>query len=310
MKNIFMGSGDFALELFQLLAAREFEIEAVVTRPDKPAGRGLRQRPLPLKKDATARGLEVFQPENLLDEGNLTPITSINPDFILVVDYGLILPPKVLAIPGNGCVNVHPSLLPKYRGAAPIQRALMDGAEVTGVSLILMDEGMDTGPIIAQEEMSVDPEDDLGGLQARLAVLAAGMVGDKLALFATGELEVWPQGPGATYASPITKAELAIRWTNEAPAVHNQVRALSPSPGAFSPFRGKRIKILRSRVFIGNCEGRAGSIIDVDKEEFRVACGKGCLGVEVLQPEGRKAMAASEFIRGYRPAVGELFGGA
>jgi methionyl-tRNA formyltransferase len=309
MKTIFMGSGYFSLELFEGLFAHGFEIEAVVTKPDKHAGRGLRKRTALMKTAAEAKGIVVIQPENLFDEEDINRIESLDPDVALVADYGLILPLRVLEIPVRGCVNVHPSLLPEYRGAAPIQRVLMDGVETTGVSLILMDEGMDTGPIISQSRVDIDPADNLGTLQVRLARFAAAMVVEVLPAFAGGRLTLHPQGGEATYAPAIEKSELGVDWANDARAVHNHIRALSPKPGVSCEFRARRMKLLRSRIYEGDCEGEPGSIIDVGKNSFRVACGKGCLEVEILQPEGRKTITASEFIRGYRPAVGESFAG-
>lgn len=308
MRSIFMGSGDFSRDLLKLLLEKGFEFAAVVTRPDQPAGRGLRQRATPVKATALEKGLVVLQPEDLSHEDDIKILRSLQPDFILVADYGNILPGEVLEIPGKGCVNVHPSLLPSYRGAAPIQRTLMDGAAVTGVTLILMDHGVDTGPIISRAEMEIAAEDNFVSLRERLAGLAADMVVHTLPRYAGGEIPPIPQDSGlATYAGPIEKSELAMDWSMNAKKIHDRVRALSPSPGAFSRFRGKRIKILSSRFHESPYSSEPGRIVVVDDKNLLVAAGRGSLSIQVLQPEGKNVMSIAEFIRGYRPQVGECF---
>ncbi|OFW55951.1 MAG: methionyl-tRNA formyltransferase [Actinobacteria bacterium RBG_19FT_COMBO_54_7] len=308
MVNIFMGSGFFAFQLFELLHDKGFEIQTVVTRPDRPSGRGLHYEATPVKVAAGERGIPVLEYGDLKGEEKLEPLRSLVPDFILVADFGLILPEEVLGIPVKGCINVHPSLLPRYRGSAPMQRALMDGAEATGVTLILMDKGMDTGPIVSQTELKMSVDENLATLCDELAHLAAEMVMEALPRFASGEIAPMPQDPAeATYAAPISKSDLVIDWSSEAPKIRNHIRALSPRPGAFSCFRGKRTKILAARTGPEVSGSAPGEIAEVAKSNFDVACLSGSLTIESVQPEGKKVMAAAEFIRGYRPQVGETF---
>ena len=307
MINIFMGSGVFSRELFDLLCDGGFEIRAVVTGPEQRAGRGLHSRPTAVKTAAEKRDIEVLELRDLKGEENLASLRSWQPDLILVADYGIILPREVLEIPDKGCINAHPSLLPQYRGAAPIQRALMDGAKKTGVTLILLDTGMDTGPIISQAELEIGVEEDLASLGERLARLAAEMIMETLPRFFRGEIEPRPQEGRATFASAIEKSDLVIDWSRDAYEIRNRIRALSPSPGAFSCFRGKRIKILGGGADSESFEVKPGGIAKVEKGSLGVACGSGLFFIQELQPEGKKAMSVAEFIRGYRPGLGEMF---
>jgi methionyl-tRNA formyltransferase len=308
MKTIFMGSGDFSLELFLDLIKLGFRFRAVVTRPDRPAGRGLRRRPTPLKTAASREGLPVFQPENLHDTEMWRQLSGFHPDFILVADYGLILPAPVLAIPSSGCVNVHPSLLPRYRGAAPIRRALMDGVEETGVTLIIMDEGTDTGPVVAQSALRVGHDENHADLCRRLAATGAEMVIKALPEIAAGEVKPVPQDEAlATYAPPIRKSDLDIKWSESAEELHNLIRAMSPRPGAFTLYKGKRLKILASTPSEEECRADPGTIIDAGKSRLKVATGRGCLEIEAVQPEGKKVISAAEFLRGYRLQAGDAF---
>lgn len=301
LRVVFLGSGDFAHGLLRRLLEDGCGIAAVIIPPERPAGRGLRIKASPLKVLARERGLPLLQPGEPRQENYVAALREQRPDLVLVTDYGHILPAAVLEIPPSGCLNVHPSLLPRYRGAAPIQRALMDGVEKTGVSLMLLDEGMDTGPVICQREAAVGGEDDAGILRERLASLAARMVIEELPRYLAGEAVPRPQDERtATYAPPIAKGEYEIDWSRPAADIHNLVRALAPRPGAFTTLRGKRIKILRARLADRDANLAPGEMAALDGETFVAGCADGAISLELVQPEGRKAMTAGEFLRGYR----------
>jgi len=308
LNTAFLGSGDFSRDLLYKLLRAGCEFAGVITRPDRPAGRGLRINPTPVKALAGEEGLEVYQPTGPKDPAFLSIMEELRPELLLVADYGCLLTRTVLEYPPYGCVNVHPSLLPRYRGAAPIQRALMDGARITGVTLMAMDEGMDTGGIIAQEEIGVEDRDDALALRSRLASLGARMVVGIVPLYLSGSVVPRPQEEeSATYADPIRKPDLLIDWTHTALNVHNQVRALSPRPGAYTGFRGKRVKILRTLPREDIQRDRPGMLEVPEKDVILAGTGKGALQLEEIQPEGKKAMSAGEFLRGYRLLPSESF---
>jgi methionyl-tRNA formyltransferase len=310
LRVVFLGSGDYSRDLLESLKRDNFEIEAVVTQPDRPAGRGLLMQPTPVKVTALDMGLTVLGPEDLSDKEFIETLKGFEADLLLVADYGRILKRQVLDIPPRGCLNIHPSLLPLYRGAAPIRRALMDGVTVTGVTMMLMDEGLDTGPIVSQAEIDVGEEEDAGELRKELARLAAIVISKDIRRYACGEIAPHPQDESlATYADVITKSELAVDWSQQSRSIHNQVRALSPSPGAYTYYRGKRIKILRTRLKQGREVLESGEIMIGGKDTIITGTGGGHLLVELLQPQGKKVMSAGEFIRGYLHE-GEGFTGA
>ncbi len=308
MVTVFLGSGEFSRELLYHLLRAGLDIAAVMTPPDRPAGRGLRLHPTAVKSLAVDEGLQVFQPTGPADPTFATALEAERPDVILVADYGYLLPPEVLSRPARGCVNVHPSLLPRYRGAAPIQRALMHGEKETGVTLMLMDEGMDSGDIIAAEKTAIADDDDAVTLRGRLAALGARVVAENLPPFARGDIVPLPQDERfATYAAPISKEETRIDWEQEATAIHNQVRALRPQPGAHTYHGDKRVKILRSAV-CENVEAAPGEIIVSPEGDLLVGAGRGSLQVLELQLEGKKPLRAAEFLRGYRLQERGFFG--
>jgi methionyl-tRNA formyltransferase len=286
-----------------------FETSAVITRCDRPAGRGLRLQPTAVKAFAEKEGLKVFQPDGPDDPAFMAALDDLRPELLLVADFGYLLPRAVLEYPPLGCVNVHPSLLPRYRGAAPIQRALMRGERATGVTLMALDEGMDTGGIIAQEEICIEDADDALSLRRKLVSLGARMVVKTLPSYAAGSIAPHPQeDKRATYADPIRKPDTIIDWTREAMSIHNQVRALSPLPGAYTKLRGKRLKILRTVPREDIAVAAMGKIALCEKDLLMVGTGKGALQVEEIQPEGKKTMSTVEFLRGYRPREGEDLG--
>lgn len=311
MRTVFLGSGEFSRDLLAELLRAGYEIDAVITRPDRPAGRGLYLRPTAVKVLAQGEGLRLLQPAGPSHPAFMGALEELLPDLLLVADYGYLLPEVVLSYPSKGCVNVHPSLLPRYRGAAPIQRALLQGEKETGVTLIALDEGMDTGAIIAVEKAAIEDEDDALSLRRKLASLGARMVVETLPPFASGGIVPRPQEEKmATYADPIRKEETSIDWTRDAKSVHNQVRALSPRPGAHTRLRGKRVKILRAHPRKDIDAAAPGEVALARGEDLVVGTGEHALQLDEVQPEGKRPMRAGEFLRGYHPREGEMFGEA
>ncbi len=308
LNTVFLGSGEFSRDILRDLLQAGLAISAVITRPDHPAGRGLRKRPTPVKALAEHEGVRVFQPDGPSDPRFMDALDESRTEMIVVADYGYLLPRQILEYTATGCLNIHPSLLPRYRGAAPIQRALMQGERVSGVTLMLLDEGMDTGDIIASEELCIAETDNALSVRERLASLGARMLVETLPRFLSGAITPVAQDETiATYADPIRKTDTIIDWTRAAENIHNQIRALSPRPGAFTRFRGRRVKILRSLPRRDLSEAAPGKLVLDGKDGLLVGTAAGDLQVVELQPEGKKAMSAAEFRRGYRLATDESF---
>ncbi len=306
MRVLFMGTPDFALPSLKTLIDTE-EVVAVVTQPDRPRGRGMVLTPPPVKELALKHGIPVLQPSSLKGEDVVKEIGSYRPDLIVVVSYGKILPKAILDLPPLGCINVHASLLPKYRGAAPINWALINGEKETGITIMQMDEGMDTGDILLQKAISIDEDDDAESLSEKLSLLGATLLKEAIALLKEGRLNPIPQdGAKATYAPPIKKEDGAIPWEWDAWKIRDFVRGMNPWPGAYTFWRGKRLKILKG-VALGSGDGEPGVVKAVSKEGIDVATGKGIFRITRIQPEGRKAMDVSDFIQGYRIHGGERF---
>lgn len=297
MRILFAGTPQFALPSLRRLH-EEFQVVGVVCQPDRPAGRGQKLTPPPVKVLAQELGLKVFQPEKKREIYPL--VEDLKPDCVVVVAYGKILPAEVIKYPPFGCINLHASLLPAYRGSAPIQRAIMAGEERTGNTIMLMDEGMDTGPILSQEEEPIHEEDNLTTLSSRLAQKGAELLVRTLKDWFTGRIKPLPQDHSkATYAPPIQREEFRICWKAQAKSVKDRVRGLYPDCYTFTE-GGERVKILKVRVVEGN--GEPGEILD--KKRFVVACGEGAVEVlELISPKG-KLMSGEEFMRGYK--VGRL----
>jgi len=308
LRFFFFGSGEFSRNILEVLLENELIPQALITRIDRPSGRGRRLRPTPVKLFAKESGIEVIQPHDISEDTFIDTLKAAQPEVILLADYGELLPTALLQLPPKGCVNIHPSLLPRYRGASPVQRALMDGVDITGVSLMLMEKGLDTGPIIYQQEMEIGEDDDAGSLARKLAVLGGRLLVSKLPAYLLGEITPHPQDEDeASYAEPINKRELLIDWSRKARTVFNQVRALSPSPGAYTYFRGKRLKILRAMPTAGEVKSPPGTIVVQGNIHLLVKAGEGALRLETLQPEGKKIMSSDEFLRGYHLETGECF---
>lgn len=281
------------------------EVAGVVTNPDRPAGRGMELQPSPVKRAALEAGLEVQQPEKARDPELAKWLTDQEADVATVVAYGKILPGALLEVPRLGFVNVHFSLLPAYRGAAPVQRAVMDGARETGVSIMVLTEGMDEGPVLASEPVRIEPDETAGVLGARLAVLGAPLLVDALRAYIQGSLAPIPQDDArATYAAKITSEEARIDWTMDVVRIVNLVRGTNPFPGAWTQLRGERVKVHAVRPSPEGGDLSPG-VIEVDGDVVRVGTGDIAAELVDVQMAGRKRMSAAELVRGLRLAPGE-----
>ena len=291
MRIIFMGTPEFSVPALEALAEAGHEIAAVYTQPPRPAGRGRKERPSPVHRRATELGLEVRHPVSLKNTAEQEAFAALEADLAVVVAYGLILPQPVLDAPKNGCLNIHASLLPRWRGAAPIHRAIMAGDKETGVCIMRMEAGLDTGPVLLCEATSINPEDTTGTLHDRLSQMGAGLIVQALDRLA--DLEPRPQPEeGVTYAEKVSKAETKVDWRRPAVEVDRHIRGLSPFPGAWCEIEGERVKLLQSRLAEG--DGAPGQVLD----GFTVACGDGAVEILKAQRAGKQAMGAQEFLRG------------
>ena len=298
-----MGTPAFAVPTLDALCASGHSIAAVYTQPPRAAERGRKVRPTPVAARAEAAGIQVMTPASLKPEDAQTAFVALGAGLAVTVAYGLILPPAVLAAPRMGCINAHASLLPRWRGAAPIQRAIMAGDEETGVTIMRMDEGLDTGPILMAERVPIGPEITGGMLHDTLAALSARLVVEAIDALAAGTLAETPQpGEGATYAAKLEKHEAAIDWRAPAAHIERRVRALAPRPGAWLEHEGERVKVLAAERVAGATDAPPGTIID---DALAVACGDGtALRPTRLQRAGKAAMDRDAFLRGRPVAAG------
>jgi methionyl-tRNA formyltransferase len=293
MRLIFMGTPDFAVPALEALAAAGHEIACVYSQPPRPAGRGQKPRLSPVAARAEALGLAVRTPSSLRDPAEQAALVALGAEVAVVVAYGLILPRAVLEAPVRGCLNIHASLLPRWRGAAPIQRAILAGDAETGVCIMAMEAGLDTGPVLLREAVPIGKHDTAGDLHDRLAVLGARLIVEALARL--DALRPMPQPEtGVTYAAKIDKAEARIDWSRNATEIDRQIRGLAPFPGAWCEIDGARIKLLLSEIAAG--EAPAGTVLD---DALCIACGQGAVRLQRLQRAGSRPMAAEEFLRGH-----------
>ncbi len=301
LRLIFMGTPDFAVPTLIELAARGHEIVGVYTRAPKPAGRrGLELKPTPVEREARALGLNVLTPKTLKTEDAQDQFRAVQADAAVVIAYGLILPKAILEAPKLGCFNVHASLLPRWRGAAPINRAVMAGDAESGVTIMKMDEGLDTGAMAMVERIAITPDMTAGELHDKLAPLGADLMARALSALERGSLALTPQpDEGVTYAEKISKDETRIDWAKPWKDVHNHIRGLSPFPGAWFELDGVRIKVLRSTR--GEGSGAPGTALD---DKLTIACGDGAVRLVQVQRAGGKPMAAEEFLRGTKVGKG------
>ena len=302
MRVIFMGTPDFAVRALAAILESHHRVIAVYTQPPRPAGRGHGARRSPVHEHAVRHEIPVFTPESLKDADVQAEFAALGADVAVVAAYGLILPEPVLAAPKFGCINIHASLLPRWRGAAPIQRAILAGDERTGITIMQMDAGLDTGPILAAEEIEIGPAVTCAELHDRLAVLGGRMVVYVLNGLQSGVIEARPQPEaGAVYAKKLTREEGRMDWRRPAAELERQVRAFSPWPGAWFEVEGTRIKVIEARVMADAADAEPGQLVD---DRLTIACGGGCLRILSLQREGRKAQGAAEFLRGFPIAPG------
>lgn len=307
---VFFGTPEFAVPVLQALLDGPDQVVGVVSQPDRPAGRGQQIQATPIKRLAAERGVPVVQPVKVKTDELPAQLRSWAPDLAVVAAYGRILPASVLELPPFGCVNVHASLLPKYRGAAPIQWALLQGETVTGVTIMRMNERMDEGDMLLQRSTPIGPDEPYGALQARVALLGAEALMDALAALHAGTLQATPQDDArATYAPMIRKHDGAIDWATPAAAIANRVRAFNPWPSAFTTCRGRLVKIHRARAAEERAGAPPGTVLGLG-DRIRVATGDGVLAIEELQLEGKRAITAADFSRGGAIAAGDRLGGA
>lgn len=305
MKLIFAGTPEFAAAALAALADAGHDIALVLTQPDRPAGRGMALQASPVKRLAEARGLPVFQPPTLKDAEAQARLAAVGADAMVVAAYGLILPQAVLDLPRHGCLNIHASLLPRWRGAAPIQRAILAGDFETGVCIMQMEAGLDTGPVLLAEATPISADDTAATLHDRLAALGARLIVDALARLPLPA--VAQPDAGVTYAAKIDKAESAIDWTRPAAEIDRQIRAFDPFPAAQSTLAGTPVKLWRAVPAAGH--GRPGEVLAAGRDGIVVACGDGALCVGELQKAGGKRLSAVQFLAGHAVAPGASFGG-
>ncbi len=305
---VFMGTPEFAVPSLRALLLAGYDLVAVYTRADQPAGRGQRLEASPVKRFALAQGLPLRQPGSLRTPAEQAALAGLAPDLIVVAAYGLILPQAVLDIPARGCVNVHGSLLPRHRGASPIAGAILAGDQEAGVSIMLMDAGVDTGPILGQSGLPIEPEDTTGSLTSKLAGLGAELLVNTLPAWLRGDLAPRAQPKeGATLSPRIAKEDGRLDWTESAELIARKVRAYQPWPSAFTTWRGQILKVLRARPAEGTA-GEPGAVIAGGRRAAGVATGDGVVWLEEVQLAGRKAMPVSAFLAGAQDFVGSTLG--
>jgi methionyl-tRNA formyltransferase len=307
MRVVFCGTGEIGLPALKaLLDSGKYELPGVITQPDKPAGRDLKPRASAIKQLAVERGIPVHQPPKLRDAASLEMLRSLKPDVMVVVAYGQILPKSVLELPPLGCLNLHASLLPRHRGASPIHAAILAGDTTTGMTVMYMDEGLDTGDVLLEEALDIGPQETTGELHDRLANLAAPCLLRALELLASGTAPRTPQDShSATYAPKLKKSDGWLDWSKPAPELALRIRSMSPWPGAFARISGHVLKIHAAAEHPAS--GTPGTVLQADANALVVACGSGSLSLLSVQLEGRKRLSAVEFLRGFPLAPGDRF---
>jgi len=296
LRIIFFGTPEFAVLPLKSLINAGHKVLAVVTQPDRESGRGRHIVLSPVKIEAQSAGLEILQPQNIRDAAFIENVRALNPSVIVVVAYGKIFPPEIIHLPESGCVNVHASLLPKYRGAAPINWAIINGAKKTGITTMLMDEGMDTGPVLLQEETGIKADDTAGSLSVRLSKTGVDVLAQTLKKLEEGNLRPVPQAGDVSYAPVLKKADGIISWSKPADELCDFIRGMNPWPGACSFLGNERIKFLKAVSKEG--DAGAGMIMKVSKSELLIGTGKGLLSILEIQPAGKPLMTVRAFLQG------------
>ena len=304
---IFMGTPEFACPTLQKLIDRGEHVVAVVTQPDRPKGRGQKMMLPPVKELALKHGIPVHQPLKVRDPGVIEQLRSLHPDLIVVVAFGQILPKALLEIPPQGCINVHASLLPRYRGAAPLNWCLINGESETGVTTMLMDVGLDTGPMLLKRTTPIDQDEDIVSLHDRMSIMGAELLAETLDGLAAGSIVPQPQDDTQSCYAPLLKKEDGqVNWCRDARTIHNQVRGLLVWPGAYTVLDGQVLKMYRTRV--GTASGLPGQVLRADKKGLEVACLTGSLVIEEMQLAGKKRLDAACFLAGFSISAGTLLG--
>ena len=304
MNVVYMGTPEFAVPPLQAIINANHTVTGVFTQPDKPKGRGYVLTPPPVKECALENNIPVFQPKSMKDGEALEILKKLNPDVIVVVAFGKLLPKEILDLPKYGCINVHASLLPKYRGAGPIQWCVLDGEEETGVTTMLMAEGLDTGDMLLKSSTKIGENETAGELHDRLSTMGADLIVETLSKLPNNEITPEKQDDNlSNYAPMLTKELCKIDWSKSAQQIHNQVRGLNPWPVAIATVNGKKVKIFATTV--GNKSGNAGSVLSVNP--LTVACAEGSVIINELQLEGKKRMHSDDFVRGYRITTETVF---
>ena len=311
MRLVFMGTPEFAVPALEYLVNAGYEIAAVYTQPDTPSGRGRTITSPPVKKTAQTHGLAVFQPISLKQPEEVRRLVDINPDVVVVAAFGQLLPQAILDIPCHGCLNIHPSLLPRYRGPSPVAASILAGDDVTGVSIMLLDMGMDTGPVLAQESMPIIPEDTTGSLTNRLARVGAQLLLNTLPVWVEHAISPTPQNDQeATYSTVLTKKSGELDWHTSAVDLARRVRAMQPWPGSYTRWRGKLLKIVEAAPLPELHATQPGQVVIIERGKAKllaVQTREGLLELLTVQLEGKKAVTAEEFLRGQKDIDGTLF---
>jgi len=305
---VFAGTPEFAVPSLERVLMDGYSIVAVFTQPDRPAGRGRSMHASPVKQLASSHGLPIYQPVSLKDPATQASMAALSPTLMIVVAYGLILPRAVLDIPAYGCINVHASLLPRWRGAAPIARAIEAGDSETGITLMQMNEGLDTGPMLAQSRVPILDSDTAATLHDRMAVAGAALLGSQLPAFLAGELRPVPQNDtGATYAPKLARESAPVDWRQPANVIANHIRAFNPWPVAESRYGGQRVRLWMGRVASTAAAAVPGTVLSVDPGGIRVAAGDGAVCLTRLQRDGGRPLPAADFVNGFPIVMGGRF---
>lgn len=314
MRAVFMGTPDFSVGTLEEMIRAGHQVAGVFTQPDKPKGRGKSLQMTPVKEAALAHGIPVYQPVKIREPENMEILKELAPEVIVVVAFGQIIPRAILELPKYGCINVHASLLPKYRGAAPIQWAVIDGEETSGVTIMQMDEGLDTGDMLLKGEIALDPQETGGSLFDRLSALGARLLVEALAQIEAGTIarEKQPQESPTAYAAQITKAQGEIRWEDPAVKIERLIRGLNPWPSAYTRLGGKTLKLWKAQALpqeeSSGKEAAPGTVVARDRESITVQTGQGLLKLLEVQLEGKKRMDTASFLRGYSLEEGTRLG--